>query len=116
VTDDVQHGGRPYGAGAPPSQQRSWWPVHEFIEAVVRQANCGPIPAAGTPTWCGLSDGDPLKLFSLAVDGEHHVLRVETAQLARAAAAHDISLCTDWSAVACSIRRRRDAYISRRSA
>ncbi|WP_066916907.1 DUF2742 domain-containing protein [Mycobacterium interjectum] len=96
------------------SRQRSWWPVHEFIEAVVRQANYGPLPAAGTPAWCALAEGDPRKLLALAIDGEHHVLRVEVAQAALAQAAQGVSVATDWAAVARDIRRRDAVCIPRR--
>ncbi|ORB92794.1 hypothetical protein B1T49_11565 [Mycobacterium persicum] len=100
-------------AGAPPSQQRAWWPVHEFIEAVVRQANCGPIPAAGTPSWCELADGDPRKLLAVAIDGEHHVLRVETAQEQHANASKAIAAAVDWPQISRKIRHRSGVYVPR---
>lgn len=103
----------PTRAGAPPSQQRAWWPVHEFLVAVVAQANYGPIPAAGTPSWCALADGDPRKLLALAQDGEHHVLRIEAAQEAAAEASKAVAAEEDWSAHARSIRRHREAHIRR---
>lgn len=107
----------PQWAGAPPSQQVSWWPVHEFVDAVVQQANCGPIPAAGTPAWCALSDGDPRKLLAVAVGGEHHVLRIETAQETAAETSKAIAAATDWSRIARDIHQRRTSgYMSRRSA
>ncbi|AYE93449.1 hypothetical protein C0J29_00080 [Mycobacterium paragordonae] len=106
----------PQWAGAPPSQQCAWWPVHEFLEAVVQQANYGQIPAPGTPSWCALADGDPRKLLSVAIAGEHHVLRVETAQEQFAEASKAIAGSADWSATARAIGRRREAYIPRRSA
>lgn len=106
----------PTWAGAPTSQQRAWWPVHEFIEAVLRQANCGPIPAAGTPSWCALADGDPRKLLAVAVDGEHHVLRVEVAQERQAEAAKDVAVSSDWRRIAREIRQRRASdYIPRKA-
>ncbi|MDC8982158.1 DUF2742 domain-containing protein [Mycobacterium marinum] len=105
----------PTWAGAPPSQQRAWWPVHQFVEAMVAQANYGPIPAAGTPSWCELADGDPRKLLSVAMSGEHHVLRVETAQEQMAEASHEIACAADWSAVAQRVRTGHGpAYIPRR--
>lgn len=104
----------PQWAGFPPSQQRAWWPVHQFIEAVVQQANYGPIPAAGTPSWCALSDGDPRKLLAVAIDGEHRVLQVETAQAELAEASKAIAAAEDWPAVARRIHRGRGpAYIPR---
>lgn len=90
--------------------------MHEFIEAVLRQANCGPIPAAGTPSWCALADGDPRKLLAVAVDGEHHVLRVEVAQERQAEAAKDVAVSSDWRRIAREIRQRRASdYIPRKA-
>lgn len=103
----------PQRAGAPPSQQRSWWPVHEFLEAVLQQANCGPLPAAGTPSWCELADGDPRKLLAVAIDGEHHVLRVETAQEQCAEASKVIAAAVDWPQISREIRRRSVVRIPR---
>lgn len=80
------------------SKAVAWWPVHQFItELVAHQQN---MPAAGTPAWSALGDGDPRKLLALAVAGEHHVLRMETAQEARAEASKAISQAADWKAVA----------------
>jgi hypothetical protein len=92
------------------SRSVAWWPVHEFITALVAQAN--NVPVAGTPAWCALADRDPRKLLALAVAGEHHVLRVETAQTAKAQASRDISAAADWSAVARSHLRRASAVRS----
>lgn len=86
------------------SQQASWWPVHEFITELVAQAN--NLPVAGTPAWCALADNDPLKLLSLAAAGEHHVLRVETAQEARAEASRDVAAAADWRAISRDIQQR----------
>jgi hypothetical protein len=99
------------------SQQVSWWSAHVFIEAVVQQANYPTIPDAGTPAWCALADDDPRKLLALAVAGDHHVLRVETAQQAAADASKAVASAADWPGVARSVGRRRcAAYIPRRSA
>lgn len=51
------------------SQQASWWPTHEFLAAVLVQVNTGPLPIAGTPSWCALAGDDPNKLLALAVAG-----------------------------------------------
>ena len=56
------------------SQQVSWWAVHDFVDAVLAQANCGALPWPGTPAWCEMSAGDPRKLLSLAQFGVHHAL------------------------------------------
>lgn len=97
------------------SRQVSWWPCHEFIAAVVAQANVGPIPLAGTPAWLTLADDDPRKLLALAQAGEHHVLRLDLAQEAAAEASKTIAAAEDWPSVARCIRRGRGpAYIPRR--
>lgn len=102
--------------GNPPSQQRSWWEVHQFIESVVQQANHGPIPAAGTPAWTALADGDPRKLLAVAIDGEHWTLRIETAQIALAEASRAIAESADWTSVARRVLTGRgDAYIPRKA-
>ncbi|OBI92089.1 hypothetical protein A5661_26400 [Mycobacterium asiaticum] len=91
----------------------SWWLVHDFITAAAAQANLGPLPWAGTPAWCELADGDPRKLLSLAVAGEHHVLRVETAQEQHAEASKAIAAAADWSQISRDIRRRSGVHIPR---
>ncbi|BBY35881.1 hypothetical protein MMAN_57980 [Mycobacterium mantenii] len=88
------------------SQQVSWSETHQFLEAVLAQANVGPLPWAGTPEWCAMSDGDPRKLLALAIDGEHHVLRKEVAQAAHAQASRAVASAADWSAIANEIRQR----------
>lgn len=86
------------------SRAVSWWPVHEFITALVAQANT--LPVAGTPSWCAMDDADPRKLLALAVAGEHHVLRMETAQEARAEASKAIAALAEWPKIAAEIRSR----------
>ncbi|ORB87511.1 hypothetical protein B1987_13720 [Mycobacterium kansasii] len=94
----------------------SWWSTHQFIQQLRAQLNCGPTPAAGTPEWQQLDHADPRKLLALADAGQHHVLRVETAQEQQAEASKALAAAADWPAVASSIRRRRSVYIPRRSA
>lgn len=93
----------------PVSQQVSWYDVHRFVESVVAQANCGPIPAAGTAAWCALADGDARKLLACAQAGVHWCLKLDAEQEQRAQAAKDIAAEGDWSALAGSIRRRAAA-------
>ena len=98
------------------SRSVAWWPVHEFMAALLAQAN--DLPPAGTPAWCAMSDGDPRKLLALAAAGEHHVLRVEIAQEAQAEASKTIAASADWHALARALRqsdqaRRSGAYIER---
>ncbi|WP_100465906.1 DUF2742 domain-containing protein [Mycobacteroides abscessus] len=101
---------------SPASIEVSWWAVHEFITAVVRQANTS-LPLAGTPAWCALSGGDPRKLLALAAAGEHHVLRIELDQLASAEASKAIAAAVDWGRVAHTVLAGRGpAYIPRKRA
>jgi hypothetical protein len=93
------------------SQQVSWWPVHEFVQRYLDTA--GHYPAAGTPAWCELADGDRRKWAALLAAAEHHVLRVETAQEQAAAAAKDVAAAADWSAIAQGGRDRAEFYQAR---
>ena len=89
------------------SRSVAWWPVHEFLAALLAHVN--DLPVAGTPAWCLLGDGDPRKLLAVAVAGEHHVLRVETAQEVYAEAARAIAVAADWSQIAREMQQREDA-------
>ncbi len=98
------------------SRMVAWWPVHEFIAAAV--AGVDDLPTAGTPAWCVLADGDPRKLLAVAVAGEHHALRMEIAQEARAEASKAIAAAVDWPAAAREVQqldaaRRSGARIER---
>jgi hypothetical protein len=93
------------------SQQVSWWSVHEFIGAVLDQAN--GYPMAGTPAWCSLAHDDPQKWASLLDAAQHWALRVETCQEARAEASRDVADAEDWSAIAREVRDRNDFYTAR---
>ncbi|WP_081289541.1 DUF2742 domain-containing protein [Mycolicibacterium fortuitum] len=103
------------GAGSPASQQVSWWPVHEFIHAMVNKANAGPLPVAGTPSWCELADSDPRKLLSLAASGEHWALRTEIAQEKRAEASREIAAAGGWTALAQRLVQGPGPYIPRKA-
>ncbi|GFG71849.1 DUF2742 domain-containing protein [Mycolicibacter senuensis] len=98
------------------SRQVAWWPTHQFLTEYLAKSNLGDLPAAGTPRWCALADGDPRKLAALAVGGEHFVLRCEIAQEAAAEASKAIAAAEDWPVVARLIRSGRGpAYIPRRA-
>ncbi|MDN4522624.1 MULTISPECIES: DUF2742 domain-containing protein [Mycolicibacterium] len=103
------------GAGSPASQEVSWWAVHQFISAVVEQVKNTTLPWAGTPAWRDLDDADPRKLLSVAIAGEHHVLRVEIGQEQRAQAAEDIWGGADWSEAARTFTRRHEIDEIRRA-
>lgn len=93
------------------SQQVSWWETHLFVTELVAHYN--DLPIAGTPRWCALDDSDPRKLISLAVEGEHHVLRKETAQEARADASKWVAGSADWSAISREANQRNAFYAER---
>lgn len=96
------------------SRQVSWPEVNRFISEVVKAATYAPLPAAGTPAWCALSDSDVRKLVALAAAGEHHVLRCDLEQTAAAEASKAVAAAEDWPAVARCIRAGRGpAYIRR---
>jgi len=92
------------------AQQVSWWDTHVFISKLTADLN---LPPAGTPEWRAMADGDPRKLLALAVAGEHHVLRVETAQQARADASKAVAGAADWSKVAREMQQRNSFYADR---
>jgi hypothetical protein len=86
------------------------------MQAILKQANVGPLPTAGTPPWMELSDGDPRKLLALAEAGVHHVLQTDCAQAAHADASREIAAATDWKTVAQAVRGGRGpAYIPRKA-
>lgn len=89
----------PTGESPQSSQEVSWWRVHQFITALVAKANTS-LPWAGTPAWSALNNDDPRKLLALAVAGEHHVLRIETAQEAIVSAGEEVSAAAPWSEIA----------------
>jgi len=98
------------------SRAVAWWPVHEFVAALLAQADTVP-PVAGTPAWLALADNDPAKLLAVAAAGEHHILRMEIAQEAAADASKTVAAAADWPAVAREIRQRHtcQARIKRRT-
>lgn len=100
---------------SPDSREVSWWPVHEFVAALVAQLD-EPLPTAGTPTWCALSGGDPRKLLAVAIAGEHHVLRCELDQIAQAEASKNVAAALDWGRTAHrALAGRGPNYIPRRA-
>lgn len=68
---------------------------------------------AGTPAWCALDDGDPVKTAALLDAAQHWALRVETCQQAACDASREISAAEDWSAIAQHVQDRREFYAAR---
>ena len=110
------------------SQQVTWESVHELILPILNQVN--DWPTAGTPAWCSLAHGDPRKWAALLDGAQHHALRLELNQRARADASRTTSAAgaplvdddllsvrtrtaVDWKTVGQQIRRRHEAHIYR---
>ena len=97
-SSDDRSGASSHQSSRTASRAVSWWETHLFVTRVT--AHAADLPTAGTTAWLALSDDDPRKLLALAVAGEHHVLRVETAQEQLAEASKDVSAAIDWVAFA----------------
>jgi hypothetical protein len=95
----------------PGSQQVSWWSVHEFVVPKLEKA--GDWPLLGTPAWCSLDNSDPRKWAAVLDGGQHHALRLETAQEARAEAGRAIAGAADWPAIAREIHELEKFYAAR---
>jgi hypothetical protein len=93
------------------SQAVSWWSVHEFVAPLL--TGVGSWPMAGTPAWCLLDDDDPIKVAALFDAAQHHALRVETCQEARAEASRAVSSALDWGALGREINQRTVFYAER---
>lgn len=93
------------------SQQVSWWSVHEFIAEVLKQASDWPL--LGSPAWCSLTHDDPRKWAAVLDGGQHHALRLECNQEARADASKAIADAADWSALGREINQRNAFYAER---
>jgi Protein of unknown function (DUF2742) len=81
------------------SRQVSWWSVHEFVQPLLDQIG-NTFPTVGTPAWCALDDDDPVKIAAVYDAAQHHALRLELNQEARAETSRDVSAAADWPRVA----------------
>jgi hypothetical protein len=93
------------------SQQVSWWSVHEFVAALLDQANGWPM--LGTPAWCSKANDDPQKWAALLDAAQHWALRLESCQEAECQASRDISAAADWSGIAQKIRQHNEFYAAK---
>lgn len=99
------------------SSQVNWYDaVYLFVEPWLAAA--GSWPMAGTIAWQLLDEADPAKWAAILDAAQLHILRVETAQEARAQASRDISGAADWPKIGWELQRlcnfRRSAPWSRR--
>lgn len=88
------------------SQAVSFWEVHQWVEKFL--ATAGDFPMCGTVAWSELADDDKRKWAALLDFAQHHALRVETAQEARAEASRAVAGSADWSKIAQEVRQRSD--------
>ncbi|MHA3021268.1 DUF2742 domain-containing protein [Mycobacterium sp. BMJ-28] len=85
--------------------------MHEFIGEVLKQA--GEWPLLGTPAWCSLANDDPRKWAAVLDGGQHHALRIELNQEARAEASRSLSVAADWSKVSRDMLQREAFYTAK---
>ncbi|OBK12715.1 DUF2742 domain-containing protein [Mycobacterium asiaticum] len=84
----------------------NWLTVHEFIRPVLNQVS--DWPTLGTPAWCSLAHEDPRKWCALLDGSQHHALRLELNQQARAEASKGVSGAADWSKLSREMQQLRD--------
>ncbi|WP_373365585.1 DUF2742 domain-containing protein [Mycobacterium kansasii] len=87
------------------AQQSNWLPVHDLVAPILESV--GRWPLLGSPEWCSLAPDDPAKWAAVLDGGQHHALRLELNQRARAEASRAVAGAADWSQIANEIRRRR---------
>ena len=85
--------------------------MHEYVVPILSSVESWA--TVGTPEWCALPDGDPVKVAALMDAARHWALRVETCQQQLAEASHDVSGAADWKAIGTEMQRRREVYIPR---
>lgn len=87
-----------------------WWPVHDYatqLAATLGVDLADRLPFPGTLPWLALPDNHPVRHAAMLQAASQFVLRIETAQEARAEASKAIAASTDWRQVAREIRQRR---------
>lgn len=90
----------------------SWWDVLAYVMPTLEAV--GEWPTVGTPAWCLLPDGEPVKLAAIYDAAQHWALRLECCQEARAQASRDIASSEDWNVAANRlVQWRGNAYIPR---
>lgn len=89
-----------------PSQQVSFWSVHEFVQRYLDTA--GEFPMCGSPAWCLLPDDSREKWAALLDFAQHHTLRVEVAQEQRAEASRAVAASADWGQVGREVNQRAE--------
>jgi hypothetical protein len=95
------------------SRQVNWWAVLSWAQqqAAVHGVNVvtDTLPLPGTPSWCGLPDGDARKLCAVLLAGAREALAHETRQEHLAEASKAVAASGNWSGVG----RPRSPYIAR---
>ena len=89
----------------------SWWSLHEHVAPFLERV--GSWPMVGSVEWQQLADDDPRKLAAIFDAAQHHALRVETAQEARAEASRAIASAADWPKIGRELQRLTEFRASR---
>lgn len=102
------------------SRQVTWWSVWCWAQQQAASHGIDPVndalPLPGTPSWCGMPDGDARKLCAVLLAGAREALRHDTEQEAKAQASQGVSASADWSALGRSVAQGRGpAYILRQT-
>ncbi|GJN99125.1 hypothetical protein NJB1907f44_48990 [Mycobacterium marinum] len=90
------------------AQQTYWLEVHDLVAPILDSV--GSWPLLGSPEWCSLPTSSPRKWAAILDGGQHHALRLELNQQARAEASQTISASADWSQIGREVRQRRGFY------
>lgn len=90
--------------------------VREYVQRLVGTSG-GSTPAAGSPEWCLLADGDQAKLVAVLTAGTRAVLKDELDALddrrcAAKAVAIEVAQAANWADVARRVRDRDQALRS----
>jgi Protein of unknown function (DUF2742) len=93
------------------SQQVRWFELREWMRPYLYAV--GHWPMVATQAWFDLADDDPAKWAALIDAAQHHALRLELNQEARAEASKAISATADWPAVSREINQRNSFYTER---
>lgn len=90
--------------------------VRNYVQRLVGTSG-GSTPAAGSPEWCALADGDQAKLVAVLTAGTRAVLKDELDALddrrcATKATAIEVAQAANWADVARRVRDRDQALRS----
>ncbi|GJN99522.1 hypothetical protein NJB18091_30090 [Mycobacterium marinum] len=91
------------------ARQTCWLAVHDLVAPILDSV--GSWPLLGSPEWCSLPASSARKWAAILDGGQHHALRLELGQQARAEASRAVA--ASLGAVADSITATEVADVSR---